>query len=260
VEVGSLLQYPTEALAWKQTGHLRLVANPENASSRAVTFGALADRYLAEEVPELRHSTGAAYTSYIDNSVKPKWGEYPISRVKAFPVEQWLKSLDLAPKTRGHIHNIMRVMFNSAMRWELIELGECFREQTAATVAFRESRVATASCSPVHEKSIVLELQNELIVAVNKKCTHRGRAKQIELQAVNQRRSERLFWIVARTLAPVDTQCEDIQDINWLERDAADDLHDRRTLKRRNFLTNDGHRVGGASVQVQRTRPLCKKQ
>ena len=56
VEVGSLLEYPTEALAWKQTGHLRLVANPENASSRAVTFGALADRYLAEEVPELRHS------------------------------------------------------------------------------------------------------------------------------------------------------------------------------------------------------------
>jgi len=44
--------------------------------------------------------------------------------VKAFPVEQWLKSLDLAPKTRGHIHNIMRVMLNSAMRWELIELGE----------------------------------------------------------------------------------------------------------------------------------------
>lgn len=124
VEVGSLLEYPTEALAWKQTGHLRLVANPENASSRAITFGVLADRYLTEEVPELRHSTGTAYRSYIANYVKPKWGEYPISRVKAFPVEQWLKSLDLAPKTRGHIHNIMRVMFNSAMRWELIELGE----------------------------------------------------------------------------------------------------------------------------------------
>src|SRR5713226_5445872 len=124
VEVGSLLEYPTEALAWKQTGHLRLVANPENASSRAVTFGALADRYLAEEVPELRHSTGAAYTSYIDNYVKTKWGEYPIYRVKAFPVEQWLKALDLAPKTRGHIHNLMRVLINSAMRWELIELGE----------------------------------------------------------------------------------------------------------------------------------------
>ena len=48
VEVGSLLEYPTEALAWKQTGHLRLVANPENASSRAVTFGALADRGVNE--------------------------------------------------------------------------------------------------------------------------------------------------------------------------------------------------------------------
>jgi integrase len=124
VEVGNMREYPTEALALKQTEHLRLLANPENANGRIVTFGALADRYLAEELPELRHSTGDSYKSYIENYVKPKWGEYPIYRVKPFPVEQWLKALDLAPKTRGHIHNLMRVLINSAMRWELIELGE----------------------------------------------------------------------------------------------------------------------------------------
>ena len=124
VEVGNTQEYPTEALAWKQAEHLRLMANPENVRGRVVTFGALADRYVAEEIPELRHSTGQAYRSYIGNYVKPKWGDYPIGKVKAFPVEQWLKSLDLAPKTRGHIHNLMRVLINSAMRWELIELGE----------------------------------------------------------------------------------------------------------------------------------------
>jgi hypothetical protein len=40
VEVGNMREYPTEALAWKQTEHLRLLANPENANGRMVTIGA----------------------------------------------------------------------------------------------------------------------------------------------------------------------------------------------------------------------------
>jgi integrase len=36
--------------------------------------------------------------------------------------EQWLKSLDLAPKTKGNIRNVMAVIFNWAMRWGLIDL------------------------------------------------------------------------------------------------------------------------------------------
>jgi len=33
-------------------------------------------------------------------------------------VEEWLKSLDLAPKTKGNIRNVMAVVFNCVMRWE----------------------------------------------------------------------------------------------------------------------------------------------
>jgi len=35
-------------------------------------------------------------------------------------VEQWLKQLDLAPKTKGHLQNLMRLLVNCAMRWELV--------------------------------------------------------------------------------------------------------------------------------------------
>lgn len=38
-------------------------------------------------------------------------------------IEQWLKSLDLAPKTKGNIRNVMAVVFNCAMRWGLLDLG-----------------------------------------------------------------------------------------------------------------------------------------
>jgi len=35
-----------------------------------------------------------------------------------------VKGLDLASRTRGHLHNLMRVLWNCAMRWELTEIGE----------------------------------------------------------------------------------------------------------------------------------------
>jgi integrase len=66
----------------------------------------------------------SGYRSYLNHQIKPRWGDYPIPKVKPFAVEQWLKGLDLASRTRGHLHNLMRVLWNCAMRWELTEIGE----------------------------------------------------------------------------------------------------------------------------------------
>jgi len=96
------------------------MANPDNPAQHSVSFGVLLDRYVDEELPELRHSTINSHRSYLENYLRPKWGRYPIVSIRAFAVEQWLKSLDLAPKSKGHIHNLMRVLFNCAMRWEIL--------------------------------------------------------------------------------------------------------------------------------------------
>ena len=84
-----------------------------------VTFGAVIDRYLAQELPD-RHSTARGYQSWLRNHIRPKWGEYPLQQIKPLSVEQWLKGLDLAPKSKGHSKNQMRMVFNCAMRWELV--------------------------------------------------------------------------------------------------------------------------------------------
>lgn len=122
--LGNVEQLESEAHAWTKAEHLRLSANPENPRAQTISFGALVDRYIGEELPQLRHSTAKAYRSHINNHIKPKWGEHPIGKVKAFAVEEWLKSLPIAPKTRGNIHAVMRVLFDCAMRWELIEIGD----------------------------------------------------------------------------------------------------------------------------------------
>ena len=41
--------------------------------------------------------------------------------VKPMAVEGWLKQLELAPKTQGHIKGLMSTIFKCAQRWELIE-------------------------------------------------------------------------------------------------------------------------------------------
>lgn len=37
------------------------------------------------------------------------------------PVSDWLKSLPLAPKTKGHIRNAMHLLFQWARRWRMID-------------------------------------------------------------------------------------------------------------------------------------------
>ena len=90
-------------------------------TGRLVSFGALIDRYMAEEMPQ-RFSTQAAYRTYLGRYIKPKWAQYSISTVKPFAVRAWLKDLPLAPKSQAHIRNLMSVLFNCAMLWDLIEV------------------------------------------------------------------------------------------------------------------------------------------
>jgi integrase len=70
-------------------------------------------------MPE-RHSTNLAYRSYIETHIRPKWAGWPLHKLSSkgvpFTIELWLKSLDLAPKTKGNIRNVMAVIFKCAVR------------------------------------------------------------------------------------------------------------------------------------------------
>jgi len=117
--VGTVAQHATESQARRAAQTLLLRINAANPCAGAVTFGAVIERYLAEELPG-RHSTARGYRSWLKNHIKPKWGEYSLEQIKPLAVEQWLKGLDLAPKSKGHLKNQMRIVFNCAMRWELL--------------------------------------------------------------------------------------------------------------------------------------------
>jgi integrase len=123
ITVGTRDEYRTESAARKsplvQAILLRLNAE-QPTSSEAAEFGAVIARYEQEEMPE-RYSTRATYESYIKNHIRPRWGLTPMSAVKAMGVEDWLRGLDLAPKTKSHVKSLMHTIFQCAERWELIE-------------------------------------------------------------------------------------------------------------------------------------------
>jgi hypothetical protein len=87
---------------------------------QAITVGGLIEQYISQELPK-RYSTQRSYLSVVRGWILPKWGEYPLAHVKAIAVEQWLRSLSLAPKTKTHIRNLMHLLYENARRWELIE-------------------------------------------------------------------------------------------------------------------------------------------
>ena len=98
-----------------------LQINAERPQNAVVVpeFGAILARYEREEMPE-RASTKASYQSYIRNHIRPRWAEVPVNRITPMPVEDWLKRLQLAPKTRSHIRSLMHTIFQCAERWELV--------------------------------------------------------------------------------------------------------------------------------------------
>jgi integrase len=97
-KVGHVSQYPTKASAWRAAKPLRDAV----------------ETYRAEKMPK-RLDTNRGYESWIRVHILPKWGQNRITDLQSRPVEQWLDSLALAPKSRAHIRGILSSLWKFAM-------------------------------------------------------------------------------------------------------------------------------------------------
>ena len=66
---------------------LLVTLSSETAQQRmaALTFGAICDRYMQEEIPE-GYCTAKSYRANIVNQPKPRWGEYPLKKIQPMAV------------------------------------------------------------------------------------------------------------------------------------------------------------------------------
>jgi hypothetical protein len=121
--VGTVEKYRNEAAARQAVAALLLKLNSEVPQSGAVAFAALVDRYVEEELPE-RFSTRISYLSMVNTHIRSRWAAFPLDKVKPMAVEEWLRQMPLAPKSKANIRSLMYSMFKCAERWELIEMGK----------------------------------------------------------------------------------------------------------------------------------------
>jgi integrase len=71
-----------------------------------------------------RKDTNRSYEVWIRLHIVPRWGDYAITNLEPRPVELWLSSLALAPKSKTHIRGILRNLWDFAA-WS----GDIPREQ-----------------------------------------------------------------------------------------------------------------------------------
>jgi integrase len=62
-----------------------------------------------------RSDTRRSYEVWLSNHILPKWGERALSDLQARPVELWVESLTLAPKSKVHIRGVLRILWDFAM-------------------------------------------------------------------------------------------------------------------------------------------------
>ena len=143
--IGTTEEYATKAQALKAAEGLRLRANRESREIGEPTFGALIERFIVEEklrdakdqprangvveeaeefdAEALDPSTASSYLSMLKVHIRPRWGEVLFSQVRPGLVQEWLRGLTVAPKTKGHIKALMHRLFEKAMLWELLPFG-----------------------------------------------------------------------------------------------------------------------------------------
>ena len=119
--VGTVAQYPTRTDALRVIESLRLRLNLHHRFGRPVSVSTLVDRYIEHELPERRHSTQQSHSSALNRWIRPRWGDYLLEQVKPVEVEEWLRSLPLAPKTKVNLRSLFHLIYEHARRWELTD-------------------------------------------------------------------------------------------------------------------------------------------
>jgi integrase len=118
----NLGRHSTKTGAWKAAKPLRdaLGTKAEDVVSTDATVSAiptvstLVNSYRTEKMSQ-RHSTRLAYEAWFRNHIVPKFGDSPITELQARPVQLWLESLELAPKSRAHVRGLLSTLWDYAM-------------------------------------------------------------------------------------------------------------------------------------------------
>jgi integrase len=125
IVLGTVERFKTEADARKIAEGIVLEINSGDPrlGTSVLTMSQLIEHYRRRELAVdnnwKSYATKMGYENYLKRWIAPKWGTYPLTKIKPIEVESWLRQIPLARGSCAKIRNIMSVLFNHACRYEL---------------------------------------------------------------------------------------------------------------------------------------------
>ena len=111
--IGTKQEFPTKAAAWIEVERLKPTAKQETKAN-APTVQTLTKQYRTEKMPK-HHCTARSYDVWLRLYVEPRWGDSPITDLQPRPVELWVNSLDLAPRSKAAVRFMIGLLWDYAM-------------------------------------------------------------------------------------------------------------------------------------------------
>ncbi len=182
--IGTVEKIPLRRDAEKAVLTLRTNINSGVRSPETVSD--LIAHYKQHELTEERKAFASIETHgiMVGKYIEPAWGAYKLCDVRTVKVEEWLKSLPLAPASKTKIKSAFSVMFNHAIRYEWLTFNPIAKVRT--------------SQKPLRQKDVLEPWEFQALLDV---LPLRDRAMVLLAGSTGLRRSE----LVALTWNDVDT-------------------------------------------------------
>jgi integrase len=112
--LGSLAEFPTKSAARRAAQQFQQSLEVPKPKTESVIVSTLSNQYVKEKIPQ-RLNTKRTYIVWLKHYVVRKWGNCELSALQARPVELWINSLDLAPKSKAPVRNMISTLWEFAM-------------------------------------------------------------------------------------------------------------------------------------------------
>ena len=98
----------TAARAARDDARVKARGGERESANPRLKFGEAADRWLAEQVAELRPATRASYRSYVENHLRPRWGNRRMDAIDVTDAARLVRELRAAGLAEWTISGILQ--------------------------------------------------------------------------------------------------------------------------------------------------------
>jgi integrase len=140
-------------------------SSPLCLESAAMTMAELCFHFQQYELRRDDHwrsySTRRNYLFCLKRWIIPRWGKYKLDEIRTIEVECWLRSLPRARSTCAKLRNVLSILFNHAVRYELFDSNPIRLVRQSA-----KRRIAPSVLTPAEIKILVdaLALREKTLV------------------------------------------------------------------------------------------------